>query len=121
MLCPALSRHGIKIADYDDLTSEQKRAAREYFERMVFPVCTPLAVDPGHPFPHISNLSLNLAVELQDPDGRAPLRPREGAQRLPRLVPLPISLTKRRMAKQRLERRPDHGTHGCYSRGWSRC
>jgi polyphosphate kinase len=91
-LCPELSKHGIKLADYSDLTSEQKRAAREYFERMVFPVCTPLAVDPGHPFPHISNLSLNLAVELQAPSGQRHFARVKVPSVLPRLVPLPISL-----------------------------
>lgn len=90
-LCPELSKHGIKLADYEDLTSEQKRAAREYFERMVFPVCTPLAVDPGHPFPHISNLSLNLAVELQAPNGQRHFARVKVPSVLPRLVPLPIS------------------------------
>ena len=53
---------------------------------MVFPVCTPLAVDPGHPFPHISNLSLNLAVELQDPDGRRHFARVKVPNVLPRLV-----------------------------------
>lgn len=90
-LCPELSKHGIKLADYEDLTSDQKRAAREYFERMVFPVCTPLAVDPGHPFPHISNLSLNLAVELQAPNGQRHFARVKVPSVLPRLVPLPIS------------------------------
>lgn len=89
-LCPELSRHGIKLADYDDLTSDQKRAAREYFERMVFPVSTPLAVDPGHPFPHISNLSLNLAVELQAPSGQRHFARVKVPNVLPRLVPLPV-------------------------------
>src|SRR3954468_1488832 len=68
-LRPELSKAGINICDYDELTEEQKLGLRDYFENIVFPVCTPLAVDPGHPFPHISNLSLNLAVELQDPGG----------------------------------------------------
>jgi polyphosphate kinase len=87
----ALSRHGIKIANYEELTPEQKRAAREYFDRMVFPVCTPLAVDPGHPFPHISNLSLNLAVELQAPNGQRHFARVKVPNVLPRLVSLPVS------------------------------
>jgi polyphosphate kinase len=56
---------------------------------MVFPVTTPLAVDTGHPFPHISNLSLNLAVELEDPEGRRYFARVKVPSVLPRLVPLP--------------------------------
>ena len=85
---PALAAQGIQVLNYTDLNAAQQRAMREYFERMVFPVCTPLAVDPGHPFPHISNLSLNLAVELQDPDGRRRFARVKVPSVLPRLVPV---------------------------------
>lgn len=88
-LQPALAARGITIANYADLAKKQHEALRGYFERMVFPVCTPLAVDPGHPFPHISNLSLNLAVELQDPDGRRHFARVKVPNVLPRLVALP--------------------------------
>src|SRR3990167_11452651 len=57
---------GIQILQFDELTEEQKADAREYFRKKIFPVLTPLAFDPGHPFPHISNLSLNLAVLIRD-------------------------------------------------------
>lgn len=87
-LCPDLAKHGIRIANYDELTEQQKTAAHDYFVRMIFPVCTPLAVDPGHPFPHISNLSLNLAVELQDPDGQRHFARVKVPSVLPRLIPL---------------------------------
>jgi polyphosphate kinase len=92
-LRPALARQGIKVADYNELTSEQKAMAREYFDKMVYPVATPLAVDPGHPFPHISNLSLNLAVELQAPSGQRHFARVKVPNVLPRLVPLPITAT----------------------------
>lgn len=88
-LCPTLAKHGIKIADYKKLTDSEKSSLEDYFERLVFPVCTPLAVDPGHPFPHISNLSLNLAVELQDPEGIKHFARVKVPNVLPRLVPLP--------------------------------
>jgi polyphosphate kinase len=88
-LQPALAEQGIKIADYDELTEEQKRAAGKYFDEMVFPVCTPLAVDPGHPFPHISNLSLNVAVELQDPEGHLHFARVKVPNVLPRLFAVP--------------------------------
>jgi polyphosphate kinase len=63
-LLPALADAGIKILNLQDLSTSQRAGLRTYFESDVFPVLTPLAVDPGHPFPHISNLSVNLAVEL---------------------------------------------------------
>lgn len=63
-LLPALTDSGIRIVNLSDLSTTQRAGLRTYFERDVFPVLTPLAVDPGHPFPHISNLSVNLAVEL---------------------------------------------------------
>jgi polyphosphate kinase len=88
-LQPLLGARGVVVANYGDLAPTQQKALREYFDRMVFPVCTPLAVDPGHPFPHISNLSLNLAVELQDPDGRRHFARVKVPNVLPRLVPLP--------------------------------
>ena len=52
----------------EDLTPSEWGEIDEYFESQVFPVLTPLAVDPGHPFPYISNLSLSLAVEIRDPE-----------------------------------------------------
>jgi polyphosphate kinase len=64
-LLPELAKQGIRIARISELSAAQRAALRTYFEQQVFPVITPLAVDPGHPFPHISNLSNNLAVELQ--------------------------------------------------------
>jgi polyphosphate kinase len=70
-LFPALERHGIRVLKYAQLDSSTKRAMRGYFDERVFPVLTPLAIDKGHPFPYISNLSISLAVELdeQTPDG----------------------------------------------------
>jgi len=69
-LHPALSVDGIHLIDYSDLNDEQTAAADDYFHRLVFPVLTPLASDPGRPFPHISNLSLSLAVLIDDGEER---------------------------------------------------
>ncbi|MGH7755093.1 MAG: polyphosphate kinase 1 [Vulcanimicrobiaceae bacterium] len=65
-LLPALERNGIAILRYEELSKAQRAALRGYFESRVFPVLTPLAVDQGHPFPYISNLSLSLGVELSE-------------------------------------------------------
>ena len=67
---PQLAAAGISIEHWNDLTEEQRARLSEYFSAQVFPVLTPLAVDPAHPFPYISGLSLNLAVTLRDPEGR---------------------------------------------------
>ncbi|MEO0409867.1 MAG: polyphosphate kinase 1, partial [Cyanobacteria bacterium P01_A01_bin.135] len=70
-LRPAMAQSGIFLLSYSDLTDEQQQYLERHFVEQIFPVLTPLAVDPGHPFPYISNLSLNLAVLLRDPDGKA--------------------------------------------------
>src|SRR6266852_7102560 len=64
---PALEREGIVIRGLKDLTDADKLFLGEVFHRQIFPVLTPLAIDPGHPFPHLLNKSLNLAVLLQRP------------------------------------------------------
>src|SRR5262245_10443299 len=64
---PALEREGIVLRDLKQLTEDDRRHLREVFHREVFPVLTPLAIDPGHPFPHLLNKSLNLAVLLRRP------------------------------------------------------
>lgn len=61
---------GIHILAYDDLDQRQQRALHAHFQEYIFPILTPLAVDPGHPFPFISNLSLSLAVILRHPSRR---------------------------------------------------
>ncbi|HEY9404623.1 MAG TPA: polyphosphate kinase 1 [Pyrinomonadaceae bacterium] len=61
-LLPQLSEKGIVIAPYNSLSADERSALQEYFEDQVFPVLTPQAVDPSHPFPYVSNLSLNLAL-----------------------------------------------------------
>ncbi len=67
-LLPRLAAAGISIVSWEELDEERKEAARGYFRRNVLPVLTPLAVDPGHPFPFLSNLSLNLAIETKNPE-----------------------------------------------------
>jgi polyphosphate kinase len=64
---PAMAKAGIRIADISELNSQERDFLRDYFQRQVFPVLTPLAVDPSHPFPYISNLSLSLAVTVRYP------------------------------------------------------
>ncbi len=64
-LLPKLASHGVAVLTRDKLTAEQKAAAKTYFTSSVFPALTPLAVDPGHPFPHLRNKSLNVAVLLR--------------------------------------------------------
>lgn len=66
-LRPALREQaGVVICNYDDLNEEQHQKLHEYFQNQIYPILTPLAVDPGRPFPFISNLSLSLAIVLQD-------------------------------------------------------
>jgi polyphosphate kinase len=65
---PALEAGGIRLSDWDALDDDDRAHLVEIFEEQVFPVLTPLAVDPAHPFPYISDLSLNLAVVVCDPD-----------------------------------------------------
>ena len=87
-IVPKLCDQGIHILEYDQLDEAQRAACRVYFEREVFPVLTPLAFDPSHPFPHISNLSINLAVVVDDPEeGQRFARVKVPAV-LPRLVPV---------------------------------
>lgn len=69
VVTPQLAAQGIHIRRWDDLDDDARRRLAEYFRAQVFPVLTPLAVDPSHPFPYISGLSLNLAVLVRDPDG----------------------------------------------------
>ncbi len=86
-LVPRLDAEGIHLLDYPQLNEVQLAAARKYFDEMVFPVLTPLAFDPGRPFPHISNLSLNLAVLVKD-GGVERFARIKVPDTLPRLVPL---------------------------------
>jgi polyphosphate kinase len=89
-LMPALVAEHIHILDFEQLDAMQRIAMQTYFENEIFPVLTPLAVDPGHPFPHISNRSLNLAVIITDSlHGERPARVKVPPT-LPRLIPVPL-------------------------------
>ncbi len=70
-LIPALQREGIEFLRVSELSALQQRALSHYFRKEIFPVLTPLAFDTGHPFPFMSNLSLNLAIELEEEESRA--------------------------------------------------
>jgi polyphosphate kinase len=67
-LLPALAKHDVKLIEMESLSGDEWKTIDDFFEAQVFPVLTPLAVDPSHPFPYISHLSLSLAVQLRDPD-----------------------------------------------------
>ncbi len=64
-ISPLLEEAGIRILNYDQLKNKQRKLLRRHFQREIFPALTPLAFDPSHPFPHISNLSFNLAVVIE--------------------------------------------------------
>ncbi len=85
---PLLAQHGVCVLDWEQLSPAQRQRAEEYFCSTVFPVLTPLAVDPAHPFPHISNLSLSLAVAIRDEHGTERFARVKVPPTLPRLVPL---------------------------------
>lgn len=84
----ALSNRGIYIYDYAELNDAQLKRVAKYFEETIFPVLTPLAFDPGRPFPHISNLSLNLAVTIRDRSGQERFARLKVPDSLPQLVSL---------------------------------
>lgn len=86
---PKLVAAGIRFRRYEDLTEHQQRYLHDWFMREVFPVCTPLAVDPTHPFPFISNMSLNLAVGLWDARAGRSFARIKVPNVLPRLIRLP--------------------------------
>ncbi|MFH1330652.1 MAG: polyphosphate kinase 1 [Actinomycetota bacterium] len=67
LIIPSLDEHGIHLATWEDLDEEERDTAYQVFERDIYPMLTPLGFDPAHPFPFISNLSMNLAVTLHDP------------------------------------------------------
>ena len=81
-VAPALAAAGVVLSDWDQLDDDDRDYLVDVFEERIFPVLTPLAVDPGHPFPYISNLSLNLAVLVHDPE--------TGAQRFARVKVPPL-------------------------------
>jgi len=87
-LLPGLNKSGIHILEYKDLNANQLTNVKTYFDKVVFPVLTPLAFDPGHPFPHISNLSLNLAVIIRDKHGRDHFVRIKVPSTLPRFLPI---------------------------------
>lgn len=87
-LLPALNDNGIHIMDYSKLTDAQRKRADEYFFHVAFPILTPLAFDPGHPFPHISNLSTNLAVVIHDKKRREKFARVKVPNLLPPLLPV---------------------------------
>ncbi|MBX9572972.1 MAG: polyphosphate kinase 1 [Candidatus Obscuribacterales bacterium] len=87
-LLPALKEEGVQILKYSELNARQRARARDYFIHTVFPVLTPLAFDPGRPFPHISNLSVNLAVLIRDLDDNERFARIKVPDTLPQLVPL---------------------------------
>src|SRR3989442_481824 len=66
-MAPALAEKGIVFSDWEGLDDDDRAYLVDVFEQHIYPVLTPLAVDPGHPFPYISNMSLNLAVIVRDP------------------------------------------------------
>jgi polyphosphate kinase len=90
-ILPALETHGIRVLPYDQLEERSRTLMGKYFVDRVFPVLTPLAIDPSHPFPYISNLSLSLAVELEDlpsADRRTCFARVKIPSSLPRFVPV---------------------------------
>jgi len=89
-IVPALAQSGIAIVRADEVSKRELAQLHTVFREQIFPVLTPLAVDPGHPFPYISHLSLNLAVRVRDP--QRPRQPRFARVKIPPVLPRFIPL-----------------------------
>jgi polyphosphate kinase len=88
-LSARLKDAGIVILPYADLKKKQRKHLRRHFKQTIFPALTPLAFDPGHPFPHISNLSINLAVVVRSASSPEKFARLRAPATLPRLVRIP--------------------------------
>ncbi|MDX6380421.1 MAG: polyphosphate kinase [Rubrobacteraceae bacterium] len=101
-LLPALKKEGVNLVSHDDLSAKEQRELRTRFAHDILPILTPLAVDPAHPFPHISNLSLNLLVVIED----------SGREVMARIkVPTTIERFMRVLPTERPEETPAPGVH----------
>jgi polyphosphate kinase len=85
---PELRKNGVFVMNYSELSAKQRENVNSYFNEVIYPVLTPLAYDPGHPFPHISNLSLNLAVIVKGRDNIRRFARIKVPPSLPQLVPI---------------------------------
>lgn len=88
VIIPLLAESGIYILNYEELTARQREVVQRRFDEGIFPVLTPLAFDHGHPFPHISNLSLNLAVLIRDEQSDEHFARVKVPASIPRLLPI---------------------------------
>ncbi|HEY5885951.1 MAG TPA: polyphosphate kinase 1 [Pyrinomonadaceae bacterium] len=87
-ILPGLAAENIRLVSHDSLPPAEQETLRDYFHQKVFPVLTPLAVDPSHPFPYISPLSLNLGLMVQAPDGKSVADPKQ--KHVPRFVRIKV-------------------------------
>ena len=87
-LVPALEQSGIELSDHHSLTVDERWDLDRYFHTEVFPLLTPLAVDQGRPFPHISNLSMNMLVVIRDAEGQLRFARVKLPDTVPRLLPV---------------------------------
>jgi len=86
-ILPGLEKFGVRLTKYSDLSPAERQDLDRFFAERVFPVLTPLAVDPGHPFPYISNISLNLGILLRPCQSNADEEPRFARVKIPPNVP----------------------------------
>lgn len=103
-LLPRLKEADVNVLSYGELKSKQRKLLRKHFKREIFPVLTPLAFDPGHPFPHISNLSVNLAAVIDDPGRGEKFARVKVPHMFPRFVQVP--------SEERAERYNERGLEG---------
>lgn len=100
-IIPALAAEGIEFVTMQDLDDLTKQRLHDYFLQKVYPVLTPLAFDPGRPFPHISNLSLNLAILIRGTEGENHFARLKVPDTLPQLIPIEANGKLRRSRMQR--------------------
>ncbi len=88
-LIPELKKAGIRIQKFSELSKKEQLALKEYFTRQIAPILTPLAIDPGHPFPFLSNLALNMALILESAKGEEHLVIMKVPALVPRFIAVP--------------------------------
>lgn len=87
-IIPELAQNNVNFVQYDKLSNQEKERLREYFNKEIYPVLTPLAFDPGRPFPYISNLSLSLAIQVMKSNGQLHFARLKIPSILPRIINL---------------------------------